>query len=78
MELIFTWVIQAEHTGAFSQNPSFAWIKKNINKNCTGTRHPVLQKGHFHTTHECLGGSSGADGGQFHPEKVISTAYIFL
>ena len=24
-KLIFTWVIQAEHTGAF---PSFAWIKK--------------------------------------------------
>ena len=29
-------------------------------------------------SHECLGGSPGADGGQFHPEKVISTAYIFL
>ena len=28
-------------------------------------------------SHECLGGSSGADGGQFHHEKVISTVYIF-
>ena len=50
MELILTWVIRAEHTGAFPRNPSFAWIKKKFNKNITGTRHPVLQKGHFHTT----------------------------
>ena len=29
-------------------------------------------------SHECLGGSSGADGGQFHHEKVLSTVIIFL
>ena len=29
-------------------------------------------------SHECLGGSSGAVGGPFHYEKVISTAFIFL
>ena len=27
---------------------------------------------------ECLRGSTGADGGQFHHEKVISTVFIFL
>ena len=33
MELILTWVIKAEHTGALPGNPSFAWIKKkNFNK----------------------------------------------
>ena len=46
MELIFTWVIKAEHTGAFPGNPSFAWIEKN-NKNCTGTRHPGSQNQEF-------------------------------
>ena len=29
-------------------------------------------------SHECLGGSSGAYGGQFHHEKVISTVFIFF
>ena len=29
-------------------------------------------------SHESLGGSTGADGGQFHHEKVISTVFIFL
>ena len=31
MELILTWVIKAEHTGALSGNPSFDWIKENYN-----------------------------------------------
>ena len=30
MELIMTWVIKAEHTGAFPGNPSFAWIKRKF------------------------------------------------
>ena len=30
MELILTWVIKAEHTGAFPGNPSFAWIKRKF------------------------------------------------
>ena len=25
-----TWVIKAEHTGAFPGNPSFAWIKRKF------------------------------------------------
>ena len=29
-------------------------------------------------SHECPGGSSGADNGQFHHEKVISTVFVFL
>ena len=29
-------------------------------------------------SHERLGGSSGADDGHFHHEKVISTVFIFL
>ena len=31
MELILTWVIKAEHTGALLGNPSFDWIKENYN-----------------------------------------------
>ena len=48
MELIFTWVIQAEHTGAFSQNPSFAWIKKKfLQKFATAPGTQCSQKGLF-------------------------------
>ena len=38
MELILTWVIKAEHTGALSGNPSFAWIKRKFYIFCTGSR----------------------------------------
>ena len=51
MELIFTWVIQVEHTGALPENPSFALIKKEFKLDfiflCTGTRQPVAQKVYF-------------------------------
>ena len=44
-------------------NPSFAWIKRkgdpgrahrSFKKNCTGTRHPVGQKGPFLSTNRVL------------------------
>ena len=49
MELILTWVIKAEHTGALPGNPSFAWIKKGvlIGFYIFVHRHPVRQKYNF-------------------------------
>ena len=56
MELILTWVIKAEHTGVGGSGGGGTWgiqVEPTgiLTKNCTGTRHPVVQKEYFIPTY---------------------------